>query len=272
MSEEYHKAVTRMVTSESLKEALKSVGLGPNQIVEVHSSMKPFGYVVGGARTVVDALMDLVGEGGTLLMPSQTTDNSDPSGWRYPPLSPELWDEMRESMPAYDPECSDLNGMGSVVENFRHRSGTVCSCHPSLSYTAWGRYAKLLCNRQSLHFPLAEESPAARLYELKGSVLLLGAGFESCTCMHLAEYRTECRPIITESACVMEDGKKTWKKYLNLDIDSEVFRNVRARLDQKGLIRSVNLSGGVIQMFPAVAAIDEAAAYLDRNSVYNLYR
>lgn len=272
MRENYHGSIKKMVTYESLKEALKSVGLGPNQIVEVHSSMRSFGYVAGGARTVVDVLMDLVTEGGTILMPSQTADNTDPSGWRCPPLAPELWKDLRENMPAYDPEKTELNGMGSVVENFRHRPGAVCSCHPALSYTAWGRYAKLMCNRQSLHFPLAEESPAARLYELKGNVLLLGCGFDSCTCMHLAEYRTECRPIIMESSCIMEDGKRSWKKYLNLDIDSEVFTKVRERLDKKGQIRSVNLAGGLIQMFPANAAVDEAAAYLEKNSIYNLYR
>jgi len=78
-------------------------------------------------------------------------------------------------MPAYDPVITDVKDMSEITENFRHRDGIVSSAHPSRSFAAWGRYARLMCNRQSMHFPLAEESPAARLYELKGSVLLLGS-------------------------------------------------------------------------------------------------
>ncbi|MGN1388213.1 MAG: aminoglycoside N(3)-acetyltransferase, partial [Bulleidia sp.] len=165
MADKEQKPIRTAVTKESLMAALQSVGVGPNMILEVHSSLSSLGYVVGGARTVVDALMELSEPGGTILMATQTADNSDPSSWQNPPAAPETWKTIRENMPAYDPEATDLSEMGAVAENFRHRAGVVSSCHPSDSYAAWGRYAKLLCNRQSMHFPLAEESPAARLYE-----------------------------------------------------------------------------------------------------------
>lgn len=264
--------VENVVTKQKLKDAFESVGLGENQIVEVHASLSSLGYVIGGAQTVVDALMETVTSQGTLIMATHTSGNTDPSGWQNPAVPAEQWDEIREAMPAYEPETGDLYKMGAVAENFRHRPHTVCSCHPVLSYTAWGRYAKLLCNRQSLHFPLAEESPAARLYEMKGSVLLIGTGFETATCMHLAEYRCECRPIIIESTCVNADGRRTWKRYLNLDIRSDEFAQVGAQLAKKSLIRQTKLNSCLIQMFPVSAAVDEAVDYFDRNTIYNLYR
>ncbi|MCR5229352.1 MAG: AAC(3) family N-acetyltransferase [Solobacterium sp.] len=266
------RTITEVVTKESLIEALRSVGVGPNMILEVHSSLSSFGYVSGGARTVVDALLELEEEGGTILMPTQTADNSDPSGWKNPPAAPQIWDQIRESMPAYDAELTDVQYMGDIVENFRNREGTVCSNHPNCSYTAWGRYAKLLCNRQSVHFPLAEESPSARLYELKGYVLLLGTDFDKVTSLHLAEYRTECRPIVIDNACMMIDGRRQWKKYLNLDIDSSDFNRIGESLAKKGMISETMLCGCRIRLFSAAAAIDEATDYFEKNSIFNLYR
>ncbi|MCH4208438.1 MAG: AAC(3) family N-acetyltransferase [Solobacterium sp.] len=264
--------LTEAYTKDDLVNALRKLGVGPGQILEVHSSLSTFGYLIGGARTVVDALMEIAQDGGTIIMPTQTGNNSEPSAWCNPPISPDLWQKVRDNEPAYNPERTDLSGMGEVVENFRHRPGVVFSNHPSVSYAAWGRYAKLLCNRQSLHFPLSEESPAARLYELKGFVLMLGTKMDSVTCMHLAEYRSDCRPIVIQGASVNEDGKRVWKKYLDLDIDSSDFGKVLPAMQKKGLVRESKLGGCEIRFFPANAAIDEATSYFEKTVVYDLYR
>ena len=60
------KTITNLVTKAELIEALKSHGLAPGMIVEVHSSLSAFGFVVGGAQTVVDALIDVLGYSGTI--------------------------------------------------------------------------------------------------------------------------------------------------------------------------------------------------------------
>ncbi|MBP3869328.1 MAG: AAC(3) family N-acetyltransferase [Solobacterium sp.] len=272
MSQKETNKIESVVSKETLIKALRYVGLGQNMNVEVHASLSSLGYLTGGARTVVDALMEIITEGGTILMPTQTTDNTDPSTWVNPPASPSVWDDIRDNMPAYNPETSDLCCMGRVAENFRHRPGVISSNHPTTSFAAWGRYARVLCNRQSLHFPLAEESPVARLYELKGHVLLIGVDFTKATCLHLAEYRTECRPIIVQNACTLIDGRRGWKKYLDLDINSDDFEKIKPEMDRKNLIRETVLNGCRIQLFPVNAAVDEATAFFEKNVVYDLYR
>lgn len=264
--------VTEPVTKDILIKELKKLGVSSNQIIEVHSSLSAFDYVIGGARTVVDALMELCGDTGTLLMPTQTCDNSEPSDWENPAIAPELYRTIRESIPPYDASKSDIPWMGSVADNFRHRDGVIISSHPEVSYAAWGRYAKLLCNRQSLHFPLAEESPAARLYELKGNVLLLGVDFDKATCMHLAEYRCEARPIQIHGACVQTEEGPVWKKYLDLDIDSDVFIKVRQIMQRKNMVKQTMIGGCKVMYFSASAAIDEATSFLEKTQVYELYR
>lgn len=270
--EEQKEPIEQILTKEDLKDALQAVGLGKGRIVEVHASLSSFGYLIGGACTVVDALMETVGSDGTILMPMQTSDNSEPSDWENPPVQPSLYSEVREKMPAFDPWDSDLRGMGRIAENFRHRPGVIISGHPRVSYGAWGRYAKLMCNHQSLHFPLSEESPTARLCEMKGDVLLLGTDFDSCTCMHLAEYRSECRPVVLEGSAVEENGKAVWKKYLDLKLNSSDFVNVRPIMEKKNMIREVMLGSCHIRCFSAADAVDEAVRYFERTVVYDLYR
>lgn len=265
-------SVADPVTKKELIRSLRKVGVASNQIIEVHSSLSAFSYVIGGARTVVDALMELVGDDGTILMPFQSSANSEPSDWHNPAIAPELYAEIRDSIPGYNPLTSDIYGMGAIVENFVHRPGVQFSGHPNVSYAAWGRYAKLLCNRQSMHFPLAEESPTARLYELKGKVLLLGADFSTVTCMHLAEYRCDARPIQICGASVETEKGTEWKKYLDLEIDSSDFNKVRPLMVRKNMIQETMLSGCHIQFFSATEAIDVATEYFEKTGVYELYR
>ena len=136
MKHSKQRKIESVVTKEELVKALKFVGLGKNMNVEIHVSLSSLGYVIGGARTVVDALMEIITEGGTILMPTQTTYNSDPSTWVNPPASPSVWQDIRDNMPAYDPEKSDLLMMGAVAENFRQRDGVIRSNHPTASFAA----------------------------------------------------------------------------------------------------------------------------------------
>lgn len=261
------------ITKESLKQAMEQCGVRPGMILEAHCSLSSLPFVIGGARTIVDALMEEEKDGGTVVMCTGVPMNSDPSTWNNPPIPASNWNQIREAMPAYDPEKTDLPADHEVEDNFRHREGIVCSSHPSCSYTAWGRYAKLLCNRQSVHFPLAEESPAARLYEMKGYFLLIGCDLSASMTMCLSRYRTESEPVCIHSACTNEDGKAEWKKYLDLEnMDAKAYQEVEKILVRKELVKSAALGDSIIQLMPIHAAVDEMTAYLASHSVYDLYR
>lgn len=266
------KPITNLVTKVQLIQALKAHGLGPGMIVEVHSSLSSFGFVVGGAETVVDALIDVLGYTGTLLMPLQTSGNSEPTYWRNPPIASHLVQQVRETTPVFDKKGSETRGMGAVVENFRRRDGIVVSSHPSCSYAAWGKYAKLLCNRHSLHFSLSEESPTARLTELKGYVLLLGCGYDRCTVMHLAEYRTDCRPILVQGSAVEIEGQRIWKKYLDIDVDSKLFEKIGKQMEEKKYVVSFTIGNAACRLFRADVAVDEAIRYFDQENIMKYYR
>lgn len=46
----------------------KNIGITKGMMLEVHSSLSSFEYVEGGAETVTDALMECVGETGSIFM------------------------------------------------------------------------------------------------------------------------------------------------------------------------------------------------------------
>ena len=55
---------------EDLCDGFRRLGLQVGGGVMVHSSLSSFGHVLGGARTVIEALMEVVTPEGTLMMPS----------------------------------------------------------------------------------------------------------------------------------------------------------------------------------------------------------
>jgi aminoglycoside N3'-acetyltransferase len=63
-----------VVTKEELKRGLRKLGLKEGDTVGVHSSLSSFGYVEGGADAVIDALLEVVGEEGTIVMPTHSSN------------------------------------------------------------------------------------------------------------------------------------------------------------------------------------------------------
>lgn len=265
------KMIKEVLTKKDILKKLFELGVKRGMTVEVHSSLASFGYVIGGAQTVVDALVELVGEEGTILMPLHGSC-SEPSLWKRPSIALELIPTIREHEPAFNKINSDTRKMGVIVDNFRRRKGVEVSSHPLLPFVALGKHAKFLCNRHSLHFSLSEESPLARLYELRGYVLLLGVGFDSCTMMHLGEYRSDCRPIILQGAAIEVDGQRQWKKYLDIVLNSDDFIAVEKIMQQCDEIQQTTIGQCNAKLFRADIASARSAQFLEKKTVYHLYR
>jgi aminoglycoside 3-N-acetyltransferase len=170
-------------TRESLANDLRTLGVTAGMIVEVHSSLSALGWVCGGPIAVVQALMDVVTDAGTLVMPTQTHRCCDPKKWRHPSVPKEWWPTIRVHLPAFDPRTTPTQLMGQIVETFRTWPGAVRSSHPTVSFAAWGRHAQTIISNHNLDYGLGEGSPLARLYDLGGYVLLLGIGFRKSHAM-----------------------------------------------------------------------------------------
>ena len=62
----------RVITKDIIIKELTAIGLEKGDVVMVHTSLKSMGYVCGGAQAVIEALIEVVGENGTIMMPTQS--------------------------------------------------------------------------------------------------------------------------------------------------------------------------------------------------------
>lgn len=132
----------QVILKDEIIQKLKEVGLKSGDTVMVHTSLGKMGYVCGGAQAVIEALMEVVGDSGTIMMPTQSWKNLDPETGVHWEADQKDWQLIRDNWPAYDKNLTPTNTMGAVAEMFRQVPGSVRSDHPARSVCAWGRYAE----------------------------------------------------------------------------------------------------------------------------------
>lgn len=213
------------VTVDSMEADLRDLGVEAGQTVLVHGSLSSPGWVCGGPPAVVDALQRVLTAEGTLVMPTHSPGNRDPTDMGNPPV-PESWYEtIRDQMPPYRPDVTPTQGMGAIAECFRSCPGVHRSAHPQHSFAAWGETAEFVTDGHSLDNSLGEQSPLARVYDCAGQVLFLGTTHARNTSLHLAEYRADLDlSAETHASAVLEDGQREWVEWTDLAIDDEDFQ------------------------------------------------
>lgn len=263
-------ATTFPRTRQSIVDELRALGINKGMTILVHSSLSSIGWVNGGAVAVIQALMDVVTEQGTIVMPSQSVELSDPSEWQYPPVPEEWWNGIKESMPAYDADYTPTTGMGKIVEVFRSYPKVLRSSHPNYSFIAWGKEKNEILHQQSLNFGLGEQSPLGKLYMRNSFVLLLGTGFDSNTCFHLAEYRIPYQKAISKGAPMIVEDKRVWKEYNDLEFREELFEEVGKAFEGKYDIKSGLVGSANSRLFSLKEAVDFAEKWLKNYDSKNI--
>ena len=160
------------LTKADIKKALRHAGLRKNDILMMHSSLSHCGPIRGGAETVIEAVMEILSPGGTLLMPT-FYDNAVIGvaecgvTYKYPPDPPHVpapWDP--DKSPAYT---------GAVPNAFWPRKDVLRSGQPTHSVAAWGKYAEEFVRG---HGPGAaccgREGPWGKMVDYDGKILHFG--------------------------------------------------------------------------------------------------
>jgi aminoglycoside 3-N-acetyltransferase len=238
---------------QEIETGLRKIGLARGQIVEVHSSLSSFGRVEGGAQTVVNALMNVVGEEGSIVMSA------------YPltkplPLTKEEKDcGILAKVQKFGLEYRGPTGMGVIADEFCQRPGTILGpgFHRSC---AWGRDADLFS--QGYHV----------LLERDGWVLLLGVDITRCSSMHQAE-KYELPPEITRCWDIPDDIRARYPADFYIaygQTPDDAWLKIQAQAEQLGLIKIGQIGQATCRFFkarPVVGMYEEAL----RTDPWNLY-
>jgi len=166
------------VVKKEIIHALRSLGIQNSDDVLVHSSMKSFGHVSGGSDTVIDAFLEVIGEEGTLIMPT---------------LSQKNWETVYR-----DWHLDRPSDVGLLTEVFRKREGTLRSNQATHSVAAFGKRAAAFTEGHTAFGPrvgpfgdyaFSASSPWQKMYDADVKIVFIGISTRYNTMKHLVEYR-----------------------------------------------------------------------------------
>lgn len=254
-------------TRPTLSSQLRALGLAAGDVVLMHSSMRSLGWVVGGAETVIEALLDVLGPDGTLAVPTHTSDNSDPAEWSRPPVPAAWWGTIRETMPGFDRARTPASpAMGRLAELVRTWPGAVRSGHPQVSFAAVGAHADEIVAGHRLDDALGESSPLGAIYRLGGSVLLLGCGHGNNTSIHLAEWRDPGSPRKHYGSRVLTPDGSAWLEWDDVEFDADDFAAIGADFERETGGAAIGPVGdATARLMPQRAVVDYALGWMQAN-------
>ena len=253
-----------LCTRDSIASELRDLGLAPGETVLVHSSLSSLGWVCGGSVAVVQALFDVLGDAGTLVVPAHSGDNSDPAVWSNPPVPEAWWADIRASTPPYDPRTTPTDRIGVIPDTVRNWPGALRSAHPQTSFAAVGPRAAEVLDGHALDCRLGERSPLARLEDVGARVLLLGAGFDSCTAFHLAEYRIPAPQVDVSFAVTTPQGRR-WSTVRDTTITDDRFDDLGAAFEKERPVLRGRVGAAEARLFSLADAVAFAEVWLARH-------
>jgi aminoglycoside 3-N-acetyltransferase len=260
------------LTVASLTEQLWACGLVEGQTVLVHMAMSKLGWIVGGPGAVILALIAAVGESGTIMMVTNSSNNTDPWEWQHPPVPEAWWQTIRDHTPAYNPLTTPTREMGVVPELFRTWPGAVRSAHPAFSLAALGPNADYLVAGHALTEDSGERSPLGKLYELDGHVLLLGVDHWNNTSLHLAEFRANYpgKRNLQSGSAMLVDGKRQWVTYETLDTNPDDFEEVGTAFDSAHNIVVQWINNAQVRFFKQRLLVDFAVKWMEQHRNFSV--
>ncbi len=205
-----------MLTFDDLTGEFRALGVEQGDTLLVHSSYKSFGGVEGGPQTVIDTLLDVLGEEGTLIMPTFNFDFCKGKPW-----------DVR-STPSH---------MGILTELVRQDPRSKRVFHPIYSFAILGKHADFL-TRERYKSSYGANSVFAKLRQLDGKIMVIGLRYnDSMTFFHHVEemegvdyrYMKEFTGLVTD-----EDGNTYEDTFTMLVRDIE--RGVHTMVDPMGAL------------------------------------
>ena len=167
------------LSAEEISAALQELPINPGDDVMIHGSLSAFGHIEGGAETVVDVLLKVIGPQGNLLAPSFS---------RFEVRIGEFgrwWDPL--STPVYT---------GAISDAIWRRPSALRSFHPTHAVAALGPRSKYYITGHNLTGDrpsfwgtgaFSSDSPWQKMVDENVHYLMFGCGFGPATLCHHVE-------------------------------------------------------------------------------------
>jgi aminoglycoside 3-N-acetyltransferase len=236
------------VTGSQLTRQLGALGVEAGGVLLVHAAFSKIAPVERGPHGLVEALLAVIGERGTLVMPSMADDDDLP----------------------FDRGTTPCRAVGMLADCFWRMPGVLRSDSPH-AFAAIGPHAGRITSPHPVDVPHGLDSPPGRVYELDGQVLLLGVGHDADTTIHVAEHIAGVRYRQPKHATVVLDGQPKRCEYGETDHCCENFRLLDAWLEAAGRQRRGRVGHAEARLARSRDIVSAALDRLRRNETVFLH-
>ena len=233
-----------------MAEQIRRSGIKRGDTVLVHSSFRSLG--ISDPEEFLLAMLEVLGEYGTLLMPSLS---------------------YRQDPPHHHSTNTTPSCVGFLSEYFRTRAGTIRSQNPTHSVCGIGYQAhELLGTHGYDSTPCGHHSPFNKLFHRGGKILMIGCGLKPNTSMHAIEEYVQPPYLFgvpTEYTITDTQGRTFSKTYLPHNFAGFVQRydRVRDTLGDEGLRTGV-IGKAQMNLLDCETLFEKALAALRRDPLY----
>ncbi|MBT9138542.1 MAG: SPBc2 prophage-derived aminoglycoside N(3')-acetyltransferase-like protein YokD [Syntrophomonadaceae bacterium] len=208
---------------------LKGIGLKKGDIVLLHSALSSLGYVEGGADTVIDAFLDVLGKEGTLIVPA-------------------------------------FGNLGIIAVRVKKRPESVVSIHPAAAVAAIGGKAEIICkDHWKAGTAHGKNTPYTRMAEMGGYVVLLGVDQDRSTTLHTPEVLAKLpylKTIKRKFETPEGEKEKSWDFFPGPHRD---FIGMDKLLKGSGKLKVFKIGNSVVRIIKGQDLIDIAGGLLKKN-------
>ena len=242
-----------MISQEELRKDFTNLGIKAGDHIALGMSFGSVGMVSGGPESFVEALLDVIGAGGTVMIPTFT--------YIYP-----LSLVRRRKVPAFRKE-ETVSYTGVIAEHIRNNPRAIRSNHPTNSYAAIGDRADYLLGDHNHQSPAY--SPYSRLADINGKILIIGLDYKLVGIRHEAQSRAgllDCIPPYTGALFSDESGVE--RVFVRKDPGGCVARlpDMIQNLKKAGIVTEGSVGKAKAVVIPARESLDIMTDLLQRNS------
>ena len=253
------------VTRRQIAAGLRKTGLKSGDVAFVHSAMRTFGYIEGGADAAVDALLEVLGPRGTLVVPTFTFAHE------------------AEENPVVDPRI-DPSEMGIISETVRQRPEALRSTAYRHSFAAIGPRAKVITEIDPALSPFDVRASFGVMLALNTQIMLLGMTYSCSTSHHFGELICDVpyRHTIPLNVKIrLPDGSLVEQKMTDYQPKPSEdgsyygtrhpdFNRLGRMLEERGFVGVAAIGNAAVRRFPMRCLIDLAQSEAEKD--YDIFR
>jgi aminoglycoside 3-N-acetyltransferase len=253
------------VSTEDIFRDLQHLGITTGDHLMLHVSLKSMGWVIGAEVALLDAIINLIGKKGTLVMPAQTGNLGDPSQWENPPV-PSAWvSKIKATMPAFDVNKTPTYHIGKVAELFRTWPGVVRSNHPHASFTGWGFEAKELMKTHDLDSAFGLNSPLHAMLKRPFKILFIGVDYDVCTALHYAEALQESPKKERKMMVVQDKNERKIIEVMDLAYSTKYFKKIGQAFETSYQVKKGLIGHAQARLVPMANLLEFATEWFNKH-------